>query len=63
MEQMYSLPTVAKMWDMSVRNLRRLLAEADIKLLKIGSRMKVKESDLLKLIVSSEEFDEMDSYL
>ncbi|MBT4361243.1 MAG: helix-turn-helix domain-containing protein [Candidatus Marinimicrobia bacterium] len=63
MEQMYSLPTVAKMWDMSVRTLRRLLMEANIDLHKIGSRMKVKESDLLKLIVSSEEFDEMDSYL
>jgi hypothetical protein len=37
--------------------------EANIDLHKIGSRMKVKESDLLKLIVSSEEFDEMDSYL
>jgi len=63
MEQMYSLPTVAKMWDMSVRTLRRLLKNADIEIHKIGSRMKVKESDLLQLIASSEEFDEMDSYL
>jgi len=63
MEQMYSLPTIARMWDMSVRNLQRLLKEADIELHKIGSRLKVKESDLLTLIVSSEEFNEMDSLL
>jgi len=63
MEQMYSLSTIAKMWDMSVRNLRRLLAEADIKLHKIGSRIKVKESDLLTLIDSGTEFNDMDQYL
>jgi len=63
MEQMYSLPTIARMWDMSVRNLRRLLAEADIELHKIGSRIKVKESDLLKLVESGTEFNEMDQYL
>ncbi|NQV16141.1 helix-turn-helix domain-containing protein [bacterium] len=63
MEQMYSLPTVAKMWDMSVRTLKGLLKEADIELHKIGSRMKVKESDLQRLIASAEEYDEMDNYL
>ena len=63
MEQMYSLPTIAKMWDMSVRTLKGLLKDADIEFHKIGSRLKVKESDLLTLIVSSEEVNEMDSYL
>jgi len=63
MEQMYSLPTIARMWDMSVRNLRRLLKEGDIELHKIGSRIKVKESDLLKLVESGTEFNEMDQYL
>ena len=43
MEQMYSLSTVAKMWDMSVKTLRRLLREADIELLRIGRNIKVKE--------------------
>jgi len=63
MEQMYSLPTIARMWDMSVRNLRRLLKEAGIELHKIGSRIKVKESDLLSLVESATEFNEMDQYL
>ena len=63
MEQMYSLPTVAKMWDMSVRTLRRLLKNADIELHVIGSRVKVKESDLQTLIVTADQNDEMDSYL
>lgn len=63
MEQMYSLPTIARMWDMSVRNLRRLLKEADIELHKIGSRIKVKESDLLALIESSADYNELDNYL
>jgi len=63
MEQMYSLPTIARMWDMSVRNLRRLLKEAGIDLHKIGSRIKVKESDLLTLIDSGTEFSDMDQYL
>ncbi len=63
MEQMYSLPTVAKMWDMSVRHLRRLLKNADIELYKIGTGMKVKESDLLRLIEHNDEFDEIDSLL
>ena len=63
MEQMYSLPTIARMWDMSVRNLRRLLKEAGIDLHKIGSRLKVKESDLLTLIDSGTEFNDMDQYL
>lgn len=63
MEQMYSLPTVAKMWDMSVRHLRRLLKDADIRLYKIGTAMKVKESDLLRLVASSDENADMDSYL
>jgi len=48
---------------MSVRNLRRLLKEGDIELHKIGSRIKVKESDLLKLVESGTEFNEMDQYL
>ena len=63
MEQMYSLPTVAKMWDMSVRTLKRLLKEADIDLHKIGRSLKVKEADLLQLIISTKEINEMDSYL
>ncbi len=63
MEQMYSLPTVAKMWDMSVRTLKRLLAEANIDLHKIGPSIKVKEADLLQLIISTKENNEMDSYL
>lgn len=63
MEQMYSLPTVARMWDMSVRHLRRLLKNADITLYKVGTGLKVKESDLLRLISSSDENAEMDSYL
>ena len=48
---------------MSVRNLRRLLKEAGIDLHKIGSRIKVKESDLLTLIDSGTEFSDMDQYL
>ncbi len=63
MEQMYSLPTVAKMWDMSVRTLKRLLKEANIELHKIGPSFKVKESDLLMLVESGTEFNEMDQYL
>jgi hypothetical protein len=63
MEQMYSLPTVAKMWDMSVRTLKRLLKEANIELHKIGPSFKVKESDLQQLIISTNEINEMDSYL
>ena len=63
MEQMYSLTTVAKMWDMTVRHLRRLLKGADIRLYKIGTAVKVKESDLLALVASSDENADMDSYL
>jgi hypothetical protein len=63
MEQMYSLPTIARMWDMSVRHLRRLLKEAGIEIHMIGRSLKVKESDLLMLIISSEEINEIDSLL
>ncbi|NQV16725.1 hypothetical protein HQ531_14775, partial [bacterium] len=47
----------------SVRTLRRLLRDANIDLYKIGSRVKVKESDLEMLISRAEEDDEMDKYL
>jgi hypothetical protein len=63
MEQMYSLPTVAKMGDMSVRTLKGLLKEADIELHKIGRSLKVREADLQRLIISTKEINEMDSYL
>jgi len=63
MEQLYSLATVAKMWDVSVKTLRRLIKKADIEMLRVGGKIKVREADLLKLVDTNDAYSRMDQFL
>jgi len=63
MEQLYSLATVAKMWDVSVKTLKRLIKKADIEMLRVGGKIKVREADLLKLVDTNDAYSRMDQFL
>ena len=53
MEQMYSLKSVAKLLDVSVRTVRRLIHRNNIITYTVRSRMRIKESDLKTLSVKN----------
>ena len=49
MEQMYSLQTAAKLLDVSVKTLRRLVHKHEIKTYRIGNRIRISQADLERL--------------
>ncbi|MBT4034825.1 MAG: helix-turn-helix domain-containing protein [Candidatus Marinimicrobia bacterium] len=50
MEQMYSLKSAAKLLDISVKTLRRLLGDSNIQIFRVGQSIRLKESDLKQLV-------------
>ncbi len=58
MEQMYSLKSVAKLLDVSVKTVRRLIHRNNIITYTVSSRMRMKESDLIQLITIEKPMDD-----
>jgi excisionase family DNA binding protein len=54
MEQLYSYESAAKLLDISVRQLKRLLEEYNLPLAQVGKRVRITESTLKKLVVMIE---------
>lgn len=50
MEQLYSLQSAAKKLDVSVKTIRREMRKKGIPINKVGSRIRISESDLEKLV-------------
>lgn len=46
MEQLISLPHAAKRLDISVKTLRRLIHQYDVEILRVGKRIRIRETDL-----------------
>ena len=53
MEQMYSLKTAAQLLDVSVKTVRRLIHQFNIPTYRVGSRIRVKKSDLDKIVIKN----------
>ena len=53
MEQMYSLQTAAQLLDVSVKTVRRLIHQFNIPTYIVGSRIRIKKSDLDKTIIKN----------
>ena len=53
MEQMYSLKSAAALLDVSVKTIRRLIHRFNIPTYTVGSRIRVKKSDLDKTIIKN----------
>jgi excisionase family DNA binding protein len=53
MEQMYSLKTAAQLLDVSVKTVRRLIHQFNIPTYMVGSRIRVKKSDLDKIVIKN----------
>jgi len=53
MEQMYSLKTAADLLDVSVKTVRRLIHQFNIPTYIVGSRIRIKKSDLDKTIIKN----------
>ncbi len=58
MEQMYSLKSVAKLLDVSVKTVRRLIHHNNIITYTVSARIRVKESDLIQLITIEKPMDD-----
>jgi excisionase family DNA binding protein len=58
MEQMYSLKSAAKLLAVSVRTVRRLLHEHQIRVYRVGGNIRLKESDLKQLVVQEKTLDD-----
>jgi excisionase family DNA binding protein len=54
MEQLYSYESAAKLLDISVRQLKRLLVEYNLPLARVGKRVRISESTLKKLVLAIE---------
>jgi len=54
MEQLYSYESAAKLLDISVRQLKRLLEENNLPLTKVGKRIRISKSALKKLVITIE---------
>ncbi len=54
MEQLYSYESAAKLLDISVRQLKRLMEEYNLPLVRVGKRIRISESTLKKLVVTIE---------
>ena len=61
MEQMYSLKSAACLLEVSVKTVRRLLHRHNIPTYTVGTRIRIKKSDLDKLIIKN--LSIMDIYL
>ncbi len=53
MEQMYSLKSAAALLDVSVKTIRRLIHRFNIPTYTVGTRIRVKKSDLDKTIIKN----------
>ena len=53
MEQMYSLKTAAQLLDVSVKTVRRLIHQNNIPTYTVGSSLRIKKSDLEKLVIKN----------
>lgn len=61
MEQLYSLKSAAKKLDVSKRTIQRLIKQRpDIEKYKVGSSVRIKESDLKKLVVKQVNLDNIE---
>ena len=61
MEQLYSLKSAAKKLDVSKRTVQRLIKQRpDIEKYKVGSGVRIKESDLKKLVVKQVNLDNIE---
>ncbi|MBL7135225.1 MAG: helix-turn-helix domain-containing protein [Candidatus Marinimicrobia bacterium] len=59
MEQLYSLKSAAALLDVSVKTLRRLVHENNIQVYRVGSGIRIKESNLEQII---QEIKSIDKY-
>ena len=50
MEQLYSLQSAARKLDISVKTIRREMKKKGVPVIKVGSRIRISESDLEKLV-------------
>ena len=50
MEKLYSLKTAAEMLDISIRTLRRIIENEDIEVYKVGTRLRLSESQVKSMI-------------
>ncbi len=55
---MYSLKSAAKLLAVSVRTVRRLLHEHQIRVYRVGGNIRLKESDLKQLVVQEKTLDD-----
>jgi excisionase family DNA binding protein len=58
MEQLYSYSSAAKILDISVKTLRRLIVKKQIPLVFVGERARIEESSLIKLVVPVKDLDQ-----
>ena len=58
MEQLYSYSSAAKILDISVKTLRRLIVKKQISLVFVGERARIEESSLIKLVVPVKHLDQ-----
>ena len=50
MEQLYSLQSAAEKLDVSVRTVRRLIKEHELVVKRVGSRIRIPETELQKVV-------------
>ena len=50
MEKLYSLKTAAEMLDISIRTLRRIIENEEIKVYQVGTRLRLSESQVKSMI-------------
>jgi len=59
MEQLYSLKSAAALLDVSVKTLRRLVRENNIQVYRVGTGIRIKESELKNLVKEVPTLDEI----
>jgi len=58
MDKLYSLKSAAEILDVSVKTLRRLIHSNNIPVCTVGSRIRIKKTSLLMLIVDQRSLDD-----
>ena len=58
MEHMYSLKSAAQLLEVSVRTVRRLLHQHQIRVYRVGDNIRLKESDLQRLLVEEKTLED-----
>ena len=58
MDQMYSLQTAAKLLEISVKTIRRLVRKNGIKTYRVGTGIRISQTDLEKLVLPIKSINE-----